>query len=131
MQSENYSITIEEIREVNRYILEDSIDSFERNLGGVTRDESMLYFLCQEIAGISDAFCKAATVLQKIALRHPFIQGNKRTAFVLAAMILDNAGFKIVRSSTELNTDIRTMIIDEWTVETVYTWLRENSRKRE
>lgn len=95
------------------------------------RDEATIEWLLIEIDELDDSFDKAATVLQKIATRHPFTQGNKRTAVVLANMILIMAGFEIDVSPNKLNTDIREMINANWSVGSVRCWLTENSVKIE
>ena len=93
------------------------------------RDEATVEWLLLEIESLEDVFDKAATVLQKIATRHPFTQGNKRTAVVFANMILIMAGFEIDVSPSKLNTDIRELINANWSVDAVYDWLKENSVK--
>ena len=124
-----YSFTVAQVCEINSRILLASPDVIERNLGGVMRDSATLEWILIEIDGLTDSFERAAVVLQKIATRHPFTQGNKRTAVVLANMILIMDGFEIDVGPEKLNQDVRDMINAEWSVETVYTWLKENSVK--
>lgn len=131
LSEEDTSFTVSQICEINSRILENSPDVLERNLGGVMRDEATIEWLLIEIDELDDSFDKAATVLQKIATRHPFTQGNKRTAVVLANMILIMAGFEIDVSPNKLNTDIREMINANWSVGSVRCWLTENSVKIE
>lgn len=38
---------------------------------------------------------KAAAILESILINHPFLDGNKRTAYVLMRLILHNYGFDI------------------------------------
>lgn len=129
LSEEDTSFTVAQVCEIYSRILENSLDLLERNLGGVMRDEATVEWLLLEIESLEDVFDKAATVLQKIATRHPFTQGNKRTAVVFANMILIMAGFEIDVSPSKLNTDIRELINANWSVDAVYDWLKENSVK--
>ena len=129
LSEEDTSFTVAQVCEINSRILENSPDLLERNLGGVMRDEATVEWLLLEIESLEDVFDKAATVLQKIATRHPFTQGNKRTAVVFANMILIMAGFEIDVSPSKLNADIRELINANWSVDAVYDWLKENSVK--
>ena len=42
---------------------------------------------------IQDVFDYAALNLEAIALGHPFVEGNKRTAFVMTGLILSENGY--------------------------------------
>lgn len=44
---------------------------------------------------------KAAAIFESIIINHPFIDGNKRIAFVLMRLILMNAGLDLVASQAE------------------------------
>ncbi|MBC7079585.1 MAG: Fic family protein [Methanothrix sp.] len=54
---------------------------------GRIRDEGTVDYVFGKINGADDVFEKAAWALYMSRL-HPFYDGNKRTAFVIAAMIL-------------------------------------------
>jgi len=110
-------------------ILERSPDTTERHLGNVVRDAGMIGFLLDEMDTINNPFEKAAVALRKIALRHPFVQGNKRTAVVVANIILYTAGYELVLSGEKLNCDVRKMIYEEWDEHRVLYWIMENSAK--
>ena len=56
------------------------------------RDSATLYFLVEAINHETDLFRKAAQALF-LAERHPFWDGQKRTAFVLADYILRERGY--------------------------------------
>lgn len=43
----------------------------------------------------SDIFSKAAVAVDYIAIFHPFVEGNKRTAFQLVVNILDSGGYEL------------------------------------
>jgi len=44
---------------------------------------------------------KAAALIESILINHPFIDGNKRTGYVLMRMLLINKGLDIVASQQE------------------------------
>ncbi|MFN3444560.1 MAG: type II toxin-antitoxin system death-on-curing family toxin [Bacteroidia bacterium] len=44
---------------------------------------------------------KAAAILESILINHPFVDGNKRTAYVLMRLILINDGYDIATSQDE------------------------------
>jgi death-on-curing protein len=44
---------------------------------------------------------KAAAILESILINHPFIDGNKRTAYVLMRLILLNYGFDILANQDD------------------------------
>jgi len=52
------------------------------------RDEGCLPSICEYEHYDSDAIGRAAYYLHRIATRHPFIEGNKRTAYLVAMHIL-------------------------------------------
>jgi death-on-curing protein len=47
-------------------------------------------------------FLKAAALLDSLVNNHPFIDGNKRTGIVAAALLLKINGFRLVVTNTEL-----------------------------
>jgi len=61
------------------------------------RDPATLYFLVEAINCETDLFRKAAQALF-LADRHPFWDGQKRTAFALADFILRENGYRFDRS---------------------------------
>jgi len=61
------------------------------------RDPATLYFLVEAINCETDSFRKAAQALF-LADRHPFWDGQKRTAFALADFILRENGYRFDRS---------------------------------
>lgn len=61
------------------------------------RDPATLHFLVEAINRETDSFRKAAQALF-LAERHPFWDGQKRTAFELADLILRENGYRFDRS---------------------------------
>ncbi len=65
---------------------------------------------------------KAAAILESILINHPFVDGNKRTAYLLMRLILIENGFDIIENQEEKykmvisasNGDIRFEEIKNW-----------------
>lgn len=72
----------------------------------------------------------AASYAAGIVLNHPFIDGNKRTGFMLAATFLDVNGVELTAS--EESVVEHTLGLAAGTIkEAAYAdWLKENSRRR-
>ncbi len=72
-------------------------------------------------------FEKAAAMVESIILNHPFIDGNKRTAFILCEAILENDGYTI-NANTQL---VYNFLVDISTghlaFEEIGIWLRQNT----
>ena len=90
------------------------------------RDEATLYFLVDAINREDDVFKKAALALL-LAERHPFWDGQKRTAYLLARSLLNDEGYDLNLDDDEV---IRVMIkIAEYRcpegeeLETVFKWV--------
>ena len=57
--------------------------------------ESTLHYLVFSVNKIRDIFERAAAILHAIGSQHPFVDGNKRTALVVAENILGQRGYYI------------------------------------
>jgi death-on-curing protein len=71
-------LTVEKIIEIHDEI----ILKFEGANGVLS--ESTLYFMVYRINKTKDIFKRAAMALHSIGSQHPFVDGNKRTALVVA-----------------------------------------------
>lgn len=72
-------------------------------------------------------FDAAAIVLSTIAVDHPFFDGNKRTAFVVAGFVLELAGYEIVPTEDEAFGFIQAVASGQTSHDAFEQWLRENS----
>lgn len=77
--------------------------------------------------GERSVFVLAAAYAFGIAKNHPFVDGNKRTAFVAAAMFLESNGVRF--GATEADAVVRTLALAAGALsEAGYAeWLQENS----
>lgn len=77
----------------------------------------------------NDAFKKAAIALDQIITGHPFFDGNKRTAFEVADMILRKQGDRIHASEDEKLGALLKIARYRCNVRQIENWLRNNSSK--
>jgi death on curing protein len=71
---------------------------------------------------------KAAAILESIAVNHPFIDGNKRTAYVLARLWLLRSGIDIEASQSEKYEMVMRVSKGEWGFDEIRDWLQEKCR---
>ena len=89
-------LTVKKIIEIHHDVVEE--------FGGVdgVLTEATLEYLVFRAARISDPFKRAALTLYCIAVKHPFIDGNKRTAFLTADTVLGQMGYFIQADEEEV-----------------------------
>jgi len=75
-----------------------------RDFGGEPgiRDPATIEYVVYRLNRSRSIFSKSAIALHGIATGHPFIDGNKRTALVLAENILADEGFYLAASEPEI-----------------------------
>jgi death-on-curing protein len=110
------SLTVKKIIEIHHDVVEE--------FGGVdgVLTEATLEYLVFKAGRISDPFKRAALLLYCIAAKHPFIDGNKRTAFLTAENIMSQAGFFIQADDDEVvsfmlevaSYEKKQVVIEEW-----------------
>ncbi len=64
-----------------------------------------------------------------LALNHPFIDGNKRTALVAADVFLQMNGLEIVAAEVEIAATFRDLAAGEIDERTLAAWIEANSEK--
>jgi death on curing protein len=72
-----------------------------RDSGGLSSALSRPYQTFELKSLYPSAIEKAACLIESILINHPFIDGNKRTGYVLMRLILIENGFDIVASQDE------------------------------
>lgn len=65
-----------------------------------------------------------------IAQNHPFVDGNKRTAFMAAYIFLNRNGFEVRMSEAETVLVMRQLAAGEFTETQLALWLSQNCRRR-
>lgn len=77
-----------------------------------------------------DACALAASYAVALAKNHPFIDGNKRTAFIAMEMFLLLNGFDLNANDAECVLVMLNIAAGEWDEATLATWLRERIAPR-
>lgn len=77
--------------------------------------------------GDPDAAALAATLAFGIARNHPFVDGNKRTAFVAAATFLELNDRRFSASEADVVVTMLAVAAGELNEEALATWFRQNS----
>ena len=80
--------------------------------------ETDLYPICFE---------KAAAIGESIIMNHPFIDGNKRTGYVLMELLLRIEGIRITASDDSLYAFVISISTGEFKFEEIVAWLKENT----
>jgi death-on-curing protein len=74
----------------------------------------------------SDFFTKAAAIAESVIINHPFIDGNKRTGYVLMEAILRLGNLKITAANDDLYNFVISISTGEKKIEKIVEWLKEN-----
>jgi len=69
---------------------------------------------------------KAAAVMHGIITGHPFLDGNKRTGYALARLILQDAGLDIHASENERYDMVIQVATGQLDVEGIVAWMKEH-----
>jgi death on curing protein len=85
-----------------------------------TYDGKNLYQSCFE---------KAAAIGESIIMNHPFVDGNKRTGYILMETVLRIEGFKITASDVALYNFVIQISTGEIKFEQIVEWLKANTGK--
>ncbi|MDP1692261.1 MAG: type II toxin-antitoxin system death-on-curing family toxin [Burkholderiaceae bacterium] len=80
--------------------------------------------------GEPDAADLAAAYGYGIARNHPFIDGNKRTAFVAVELFLDLNGFELAASDGDCVLTMLAVAAGQIDEATFARWLRQHSQRR-
>ena len=83
---------------------------------------------CDWIELCPDCFSKAAMAIDYIANFHPFVEGNKRTAFQLAIALLRNGGYEL-DDDTATASFIIEVASGLYSREEIEEWLRRNTHQ--
>jgi len=77
--------------------------------------------------GVTDVARLAASYAFGLAKNHPFIDGNKRVAFIAAALFLRLNGLKLTAAQAEATLVILSLAASAMSEEQLADWLRKNT----
>ncbi len=127
------------VGEVDDYRSEISFDEALRLYQAILREtggeygfvsEGTLRYILDALTWMrGDVFSKAAYVIREIAARHPLVNGNKRLAFALGALLLRRAGYELSVGSDETIALMLRVARAEVSSEELESWLRSRSKK--
>lgn len=75
----------------------------------------------------STLYLKAAAIAHSVATTHPFVDGNKRTAYLCAATLLYESGLCVIADGAAIEAVILGLIAGTVTLEDFAAWLETNS----
>jgi death-on-curing protein len=77
-----------------------------------------------------DVCALAASYATGLAKNHPFVDGNKRTAFIAMELFLLLNGFDLNANDAECVLAMLNVAVGEWDEATLAAWLRERAAPR-
>ncbi len=94
------------------------------------RDLGTLEHLMEyQISPENDVIKNASFALQSITERHAFNNGNKRTGFAIASIILESERYHITANRADRLNFLLKIARYETTIEDIEIWLKENTHK--
>jgi death-on-curing protein len=73
---------------------------------------------------------KASAIIESILLNHPFVDGNKRTGYVLMRLMLLQSDKDIIAEEDEKYDFVISIAKGELSVEAISAWIRERIRNK-
>lgn len=74
-------------------------------------------------------FVKSAVYVRNIVMIHPFVDGNKRTAMVSAGVFLEDNGYMLTATDTQLEDFAVSVATQSLEISDIARWLEKNSKK--
>lgn len=75
-----------------------------------------------------EPFDKAAAILESIVTNHPFIDGNKRTGYVIARLLLLKSGLDIKATQEEKYEMVIAVSKGEWKFDQIKDWITQRCK---
>jgi len=86
-------------------------------------------YLVDRVNDEQDLFKKASLALNVVITCHPFMDGNKRTAFQLAELILSGDGYHIQAEIGEKINALTRIAEYKCSIDDIEAWIRKKTRK--
>src|SRR3989344_9673132 len=72
-------------------------------------------------------FLKAAALLESIARNHPFVDGNKRTAFISALAVIERR-HRTFFDQKDVEETVLRIVVEKTPIDKIAQWLEKNSK---
>lgn len=76
-----------------------------------------------------NVFEKVAVLIHSLLLNHPFVDGNKRTAYISAARCLYINGYILEASAAQIISVVKNVGNKKLSIEKIADWLKKHSKK--
>lgn len=118
---------VERVKRIHRSIIENSKREHENGLEDALLSDAAIQSICNEDPeDFEDVFDYAASALERIAVMHPFVEGNKRTAYAVTLRILKGQHYTLADDDNTCEF-IRHVADGRYTKEEIGKWLRANA----
>ncbi len=121
-----YNSCIQHVLAIHRMVILNSNEEREEGLEDALISPAAIEGFCEWVETCPDCFSKAAMAIDYIANFHPFVEGNKRTAFQLAVAILRTGGYE-PNDDYETFMFIKNVAWGKISGEEIEMWLRSNT----
>ena len=98
-----------------------------RDIGGLESAIARPFQTFAETDLYPTCFEKAAAIGESIIMNHPFLDGNKRTGYVLMELLLRIEGVRITASDDSLYAFVISISTGELKFDQIVAWLKENT----
>jgi death-on-curing protein len=75
-------------------------------------------------------FDKAAAYIESVARNHSFLDGNKRTAYLIGAAFLHRNGYDLAPKQGEIEMFVLWVVTEKPAFAEIAAWLKKRSRKK-
>jgi death-on-curing protein len=119
-------ITLEYLMDIHRYAIKSGVRD-ELKLKDAVLYIGTLEYIVDKANRIDDELSRASFLLYSVANHHPFVEGNKRTALLLAEVTLRKC--YIEADGPEVNRMVRRIAAGELNEQQTKEWIKERCRK--
>jgi death-on-curing protein len=77
-----------------------------------------------------DLYSKTAALIESVARRHPFIDGNKRASYLIGAAFLHKNGYDLLPKKGEVETFMLWIVTEKPELKEIAAWLKKRSKRR-
>lgn len=121
------SITMDGLKTKDIIKLHDTLIEKYGGTSGTMIEATIDHLIHYKLSPENTVFANAAIALHAITTGHAFFDGNKRTAFALADVILRNGGYKIVADKDGTKRMLIAVAEYKMSAEEIEEWIRRNT----